>query len=70
MTDQDIYGPHAALLHDCYVTVYSDGRPERHLTLRHGSGITVQVTGTSDIMMKRAALDELVGKLKAEESDQ
>lgn len=60
----ELYGPHAALLNDCRVTIYSDSRPERHMTLQHQpTGITVQASGTSDIAIKRELLNELAGKL-------
>lgn len=65
-TQQDVYGPHAGLLNDCRVTVYSDSRPDRHVTLFHcPSRITVQASGTSDIAIKRELLNELADKLAA-----
>ena len=65
-TQQELYGEHHALLLDCDVTIYSDGRPEKYLTLVHRlTGITVKTSGTSQIGMQREALDELAGKLKA-----
>lgn len=63
-THAELYGPHAALLNDCYVTVYTNAAPDRHMTITHQpTGITVQASGSSDIMLKRELLDELAGKL-------
>lgn len=63
-TQQQLYGPHAALLNQCNITVYSNASPDRWMSITHQpTGITVETSGISDIMMKRDLLDELAGKV-------